>query len=194
MIDLRLSGEIEVDVFKRRKVELLQEQKRMEELSQDAGHRVKTWFNTAEKALDLAEAAKKKFETGDLETKRDILQGLGVRFIFTNRTLQIELKPLMELILEIAPKAQVQYESLEPAHVPIAQGSYGRPDAQNEEWGENDGDYGAFHSCRLVSALISGRPLDSRCLCLLQSDIKSDCSKQSLINCEAHFDPRPIKK
>ncbi len=136
LIDLRLNEEIEPEVFKKRKEELLAEKKRMEELVQDAGYRVEAWVNYADKALDFAETAKKRFETGDLETKRDILQGLGVRFIFKDKTLHVDLKPPLELIREVAPAVQILPESLEPAQVPATQGSYGQPDAQNEKWGE----------------------------------------------------------
>ena len=71
---------------------LLAEKKRLEELVQDAGHRIEAWVNYADKALDFAETAKKRFETGDLETKHDILQGLGDRFIFKDKTLHVDLK------------------------------------------------------------------------------------------------------
>jgi len=75
LVDLRIDGEIGPEVFKRRKEELLAEQKKLEELSKDAGDRVVKWLDYADKALDFAETAKQRFETGDMETKRDILTG-----------------------------------------------------------------------------------------------------------------------
>ncbi len=135
LIDLRLGGEIEADVFKRRKDELLAEQKKLVELSRDTDRRAVAWLNYADKALDFAETAKQRFETGDLEAKRDILQGLGVKFIFKFRTLQVDLKPPLEMIREVASDIPELLESLEPAEIPAAQGVNALNATLKENWG-----------------------------------------------------------
>ena len=134
LVDLRLAEEIEPEVFKKRKEELLAEKKRLEELVQDAGHRVETWINYAEQALEFAETAKKRFETGDMATKRDILAGLGTALILKNRTLSVSLKKPLELIKKVAPDVQPIPATLEPDETLTAQGKEGYSYPPNQKW------------------------------------------------------------
>lgn len=134
LIDLRLADEIESEVFKKRKEELLAEKKQLEELVQDAGRRVEAWVNYADSALDFAETAKKRFETGDFETKRDILAALGTTFILKERTLSVSLKKPLELIKKVAPEVQPLPATLEPAEAFTAQGEQRYSYPPNQKW------------------------------------------------------------
>jgi site-specific DNA recombinase len=134
LIDLRLAEEIEPEVFKRRKEELLAEKKRLEELVQDAGYRVERWLNYADQALEFAESAKLKFETGDRDTKRGILAALGTVLILKNRTLSVSLKRPLELIERVAPDVQPFPTTLEPAEAFTTQGEEDYSYPPNENW------------------------------------------------------------
>ena len=48
-------------------------------------HRFDTWLQKAEDLLSFAETAKQQFETGDLKTKRQIIQTLGSNLYLTDR-------------------------------------------------------------------------------------------------------------
>ena len=133
---MRLNNEIDAEEFKRGKEELLVEKKRLEELIGDANYRIETWLDRAEKALEFAETAKARFETGDLETKKDILRGLGSSLTLQNRTLSLRLNPPLELMKTVAPEVQAFHESLEPAQVPATQADWEGIYSQNENWGE----------------------------------------------------------
>lgn len=136
LLALRLNNEINADEFKQSKERLLAEQKRLEELMGDTNYRVETWLNRAEKVLEFAETAKRKFETGDLETKKDILSCLGSTLILTNRTLSVLLNPPLELIKAVAPEVQSLPEDLEPLQVAANERVLGGLASQNEKWGE----------------------------------------------------------
>ena len=62
------------------------------------------------------------------------MQGLGVKFIFKFRTLQIDLKQPLELIREAAPDVSTLLENLEPAKVPVAQGVNALSTTLKEKW------------------------------------------------------------
>ena len=95
-----------------------------------------TWLDRAEKALEFAETAKQRFETGDLEAKKDILSCLGSSLVLQNRTLSLRLNPPLELMKTVAPEVQAFHESLEPAQVPTTQAGWEDAYSQNEKWGE----------------------------------------------------------
>ncbi len=135
LLNMRLNNEINAEEFKQRKAELAIEKERFEELIEDANHRADTWLDRAEKVLEFAETAKKRFETGDLEAKRDILSSLGSSLILKNRTLSLRLNPPLELVKSVAPEVQDLHENLEPIQVPATQGTYDVIYSQNENWG-----------------------------------------------------------
>ena len=54
------------------------------------------------------------FQTGDLETKRQILACLGTSLILKDRVLTLDLKAPLELIGEVAPAVRVLPNPLEP--------------------------------------------------------------------------------
>ena len=134
LIDLRLAEEIEPEVFKKRKEELLAEKRRLEELVQDAGYRVETWLNYADQALEFAESAKLRFETGDTDTKKSILAVLGTMLTLKDRTLTVTLKKPLELIKKIAPDVHLLPGTLEPAEAFIVQGKESYLDPSNQKW------------------------------------------------------------
>ena len=136
LLNMRLNNEIDSEEFKQRKAGLTAEKGRFEELIQDANHRADTWLDRAEKILEFAETAKQRFETGDLEAKKDILSCLGTSLTLKNRTLSLRLNPPLELVKNVAPEVQDLHERLEPIQVPVAQGAYDSIYSKNENWGK----------------------------------------------------------
>ncbi len=135
LVDLRLAGEIEPEVFKARKDDLLADKKRMEELSLDAGRRVEAWLGYAEEALGFAEMAQERFQTGDMEAKRQILDCLGSSLVLKDRTLKLALKAPLELIGEVAPGVRALQSTLEPSEPLGATRGWDEKIGQEVGWG-----------------------------------------------------------
>ena len=96
---------------------------------------MEAWVDYAEQALDFAEKAQERFQTGDLETKRQILACLGTSLILKGRVLTLDLKAPLELIGEVAPAVRALSNPLEPLKAYTGAGVYGDPVGQSEEWG-----------------------------------------------------------
>ena len=132
---MRLNGEIDAEEFKRGKAELIGEKNRLEELIGDANYRIETWLDRAEKTLEFAETAKRWFETGDLQVKKEILGCLGSTLTLKNRTLSLRLNPPLEMVSKVAPEVQALHEGLEPVQVPATQAGWEGIYSKNKKWG-----------------------------------------------------------
>lgn len=135
LLAMRLNDEIDAEEFKRGKAELIAEKSRLEELIGDANYRIETWLDRAEKTLEFAETAKKRFETGDWEAKKEILACLGSTLTVKNRTLSLRLNPPLEMVGKVAPEVQAFHEGLEPAQVPATQEDWEGIYSKNKKWG-----------------------------------------------------------
>ncbi len=93
LFEMRISNEIDAEEYIQRKEKLLEEKQRYEQLIADTHHRVETWLEDAEKLFCFAETAKKRFETGNLVVKREILSCLGSNLTLMDRKLNIKLQP-----------------------------------------------------------------------------------------------------
>ena len=113
-LNMRMNGELTPDEYVAKKVQLNKEKQHTEELIQDMQHRFDTWLQKAEDLLSFAETAKQQFETGDLKTKRQIIQTLGSNLYLTDRTVTIELTEPLDLIKGIAPDVHKLVKRLEP--------------------------------------------------------------------------------
>lgn len=97
--------------FKSQKTSLMGEKTSLEEKLKDCGQRISRWVELSEKTFNFACYAQHWFASGDLTTKRQILQGLGSNIILKDKILTIELeKPLqfieeaVDKVIEISPK------------------------------------------------------------------------------------------
>lgn len=136
LFQMRMNGEISPEEFRDRREVLTKEKKRSEEILSDASHRAETWLDRAEGLLSFAETARKRFETGDLAVKRDILSALGSNLILTDRTLDIQTEKPLSLFREFAPEVQALHKRLEPPNASMNQKDWEVLYTKNSNWGE----------------------------------------------------------
>lgn len=102
LLDLRLKGAIDDEIFSEKKASLFVEQKEIKKKIGRLNERVKDWFELAEKGFVFSKYAQHHFNSGDLETKKIILQTIGSNLVLKDKILSIEKKKLFDLIKEPA--------------------------------------------------------------------------------------------
>lgn len=110
----------------------MKEKQKYEGLIADAQNRIETWLQRAEDTFSFAETAQKRFETGTLEDKRQILSCLGSNLILSNLKLRVQVDKRLELFHDVVPKIKSLQNRLEPV------GSIGEWEAitaQTKFWG-----------------------------------------------------------
>jgi len=119
----------------RKKDDLIRKKQKYEELINDTQNRIETWLQRAEDTFSFAETAKKRFETGTLDDKRQILSCLGSNLILTGRKLRISVYKSLALFQEVAPAVQNLHNRLEPMQVADSITDWETLYAQNKKWG-----------------------------------------------------------
>jgi len=114
LIDMRAAGEITEAEFKTKKVELLQEKQKYEGLLNNTAQRADHWLELAEDVFTFARDVKHKFETGDWQAKKNLLQILGSKFVLKDKKLEITLNELLFPVPTIIKEAEKQNNRLEP--------------------------------------------------------------------------------
>lgn len=76
--------------YGRQRVALLKEKAALEELLQDAGHRVNQWMKLAEQTFEFACTVRERFAKGDAKTKKEILVTVGSNLSLKDKILSIE--------------------------------------------------------------------------------------------------------
>ena len=134
LMNMRLSDAISDQEFGLKKQELMNDKHRYESLLADAQKRAETWFNRAEELFNFAETAKKRFETGGLDTKREILVGLGSNLLLFNRTLSAAMPKPLSIVQLVASEVQQHHERLEPTQPQAPQGALEFSYSSNLKW------------------------------------------------------------
>lgn len=114
LIDMRASGELSKEEFKRKKEYLEKEKKRINSLLNDSDKRFSDSYSNTEKAFNFAEQAIKIFDGLSLEDKKGILYNLGSDFILKDRLLLLQLYKPIKKIQEKAKEIREVKEELEP--------------------------------------------------------------------------------
>jgi len=114
LVEMRLSGELSSEEYLSKKQTLLDGCQKAEELLKDDSHRAETWLDRAENLFQFAETAKKRFEEGDLQTKKEILSCLGTNFELSVRTLRLSTRKPLVYLQKLAPEVQALHRRLEP--------------------------------------------------------------------------------
>lgn len=84
--------------YGRQRVQLLQEQSRLEELFRDTGQHAQQWLDSAVEVFEFACTARARFAKGDFQTKREILATLASNLILKDKRLSIQaVKPFLLL-------------------------------------------------------------------------------------------------
>jgi hypothetical protein len=118
------------DEYWSQRTEILKEKSRLEELLRDTGYRVEHSLRLTEQTFDFARNAGLWFASGDIQTKKTILNGIKSAILLKDKILTIEpIEPFM--IIEAFQRNQqgVDYGPIEPktALVPQAQNAKNDP-------------------------------------------------------------------
>ncbi|MCD6423624.1 MAG: recombinase family protein [Elusimicrobia bacterium] len=114
LIDMRANGELTEEEFRKKKESLIKEKQRLEELLKDTGQRVDNWLEAAENVFKFAEQSKKRFETGDMETKKQILAALGSNLTLKDKVLTIKIEKPLILMEKVASGLGPKNKRFEP--------------------------------------------------------------------------------
>lgn len=114
LIEMRAGEEISQEEFLEKKVVLMKEKIRLQELLNDTDNRINNWISKAEGLFNFARDAKKRFENGTLEEKRVILSNLGSNLVLKDEKLAILIQKPLILVEEAAKEVKTIHKGLEP--------------------------------------------------------------------------------
>ena len=114
LIDMRANREITTEEFMAKKLALMKEKARLQELLNDIDNRINKWVERAESLFNFAKEAKRAFEIGDWKTKREILMSLGSNLILKDKKLFISIEKPLLLMEKVASQVKAIHNRLEP--------------------------------------------------------------------------------
>lgn len=114
LIDMRAAGEITDEEYRNKKEETLKEKAHLEAILNGTGQRTEQWMALAEDVFHFAENAKKRFETGDMQTKKQIFSALGLHLSLKDKILSISYDNVLFPIQEIAKEIKRQNDRFAP--------------------------------------------------------------------------------
>jgi hypothetical protein len=80
------------DEYGRQRNQLLKEKAALEEMLNDAGHRIEQWLKLSEQTFEFACTVRERFAKGDTNIKKQILSTVGSNLILKDKILSIEAK------------------------------------------------------------------------------------------------------
>ncbi len=114
LIDMRANEEIDEKEFKNKKFELKREKKEIKKKLNDCDKGIDDWLEEVSLLLGFAENARFRFETGNLQIKKEILVALDSNLLLKDRKLFVKAqKPLLK-VKEAVPEVRAIYDSFEP--------------------------------------------------------------------------------
>jgi site-specific DNA recombinase len=113
LTDMRLKEMLTDEEYTSKKAALTGEQKNLKEKIGDADQHAQNWRERMEWAFDYATAAKKRFESPDLEERRKVLYELGTNLILQNKELRLELNETLSLFAKYSKQLFSDVERLE---------------------------------------------------------------------------------
>lgn len=119
LIEMRMNGEITEEEFRKKKKELLEEKVKLQELLNDTDNRVSKWVERAEAVFKFAQNAKKEFETGTMNQKKQILSSLGSNLLLKDGKLFITRKKALLLMEKAAKEVKAIHKRFEPLRKPV---------------------------------------------------------------------------
>ncbi|MBI5574145.1 MAG: SHOCT domain-containing protein [Elusimicrobia bacterium] len=122
LIEMRANGEITEEEFARKKESLAKDKFRLQELFNDMDNRVDKWLDAAEQVFNFARNAKMRFETGDMETKRQILAALGSNLTLIDKSLTVKIEKPLILVEKISSAVKSIFSTFEPNKNPQQSG------------------------------------------------------------------------
>ncbi|MDA1191867.1 MAG: hypothetical protein O3A46_09330, partial [Candidatus Poribacteria bacterium] len=115
LMEMRLSGEITEDEYRRKKGELLREKSCTEESLSDTDGRQRKWLDACERTFRFASLARRAFAEGDSGRKREILTTLGSNLTLSDGKLRIQAHKPFSLIAASLKSDPAARRGFEPA-------------------------------------------------------------------------------
>lgn len=130
LVEMRLNGEIDEEIFNKKKQDLLKEKSDHQSLIVDTDQRIDNWIEIAEQGFIFAETAREAFIYGDTQTKKEIVTALGSNLTLKDGKLSISWDNLLLPIQKIAKDLDGSRTMLEPVN---SIGNKGRNEANYPE-------------------------------------------------------------
>jgi DNA invertase Pin-like site-specific DNA recombinase len=107
--------------YGRRRVELLKMKTKLEELLNDAGHRVEQRLKLSEETFEFACAVQERFAKGDPKTKKEILTTMGSNLTLKDKKLLIEARKPFFILGNTLSSDKLVIPTIEPTKTKAAQ-------------------------------------------------------------------------
>ncbi|HEU0050052.1 MAG TPA: recombinase family protein, partial [Nitrososphaera sp.] len=108
--------------YGRQRSELLKEKARLEELTQDTGHRVEQWLKLAERTFEFVCSARDRFAQGDFQIKKEILATIGSNLVLKDKKLFVEAKKPFLILETSLARVGTPERAFEPENIRSVQG------------------------------------------------------------------------
>lgn len=126
LIDMRASGIITEDEFKRKKELVIGEKDKLQELLKDTETRATNWLDYAEQCFMIAETAPVRFKNGNIETQRAVLSSIGSNLFLKDKKLSIDIEKPLLAIKQAADTAKELNKGLEPPNSVYSISDFGK--------------------------------------------------------------------
>jgi len=107
------------------RAEYLKAKLALERLLRDSSQQIEESLQRVEQTLELASTARKRFSTGDANTKHTMLTSVGSNLILTNKILSIEAKKPFHIIEQVLLGDDGRTHPFEPENIGLAYGHLG---------------------------------------------------------------------
>lgn len=114
LIDMRASGEISEEEFKKKKSEIGQEKIKLHELLNDTDNRVDSWLQTADNVLTFAGDANEAFTERGQHARKVILSALGSNLLLKDKNIRIDTDSALLPMILVSSSSKQKSERLEP--------------------------------------------------------------------------------
>ena len=121
LIDMRAAGEITDKEYAEKKSSSLKEKAKLEELLGDTGLRANKALETAEDMFTFIRDAIVKFNTGNIQIRRQILSALGSNLIVKDKILSIDMDGLLFPVQKLSAEVRQIHKRLEPPKTAMIQ-------------------------------------------------------------------------
>ncbi len=136
LLTLRVNEEITTEEYSSKRNEILNEKSRLESAVKNMRDSEDNWIEKAEKALNVAAFATRKFQEGSWKDKQNVITDLGSNLTLQDRKLNIPVDKRLALLLRLTPEARNVHKWFEPLQPIENTAGWDKIYDQNIKWGE----------------------------------------------------------
>lgn len=114
LVDMRASGEIDEATFLRKQKQFSDQKDKAKELLSNCDQEIDNWLEKATELFSFAELARKRFEEGDIYTKREILNCLGSNLTLKDQKIALKIQKPLLVMKKAALEIKQEEKRLEP--------------------------------------------------------------------------------